>query len=310
MDMPMKKIQLFSLVTALLCLLSACSQSVMQTEPTTQATERLTGWQELSGQKYYILEDGSPATDWLEIDRKRYYFDQSGVLQTGWLELNGSTYYLDAQGCAVTGEVTIDGNTYHFTAQGQRILLVNPWNPLPEDYEPELVKLSDFISSKEIYVERHCAEALEKMIADCNAQYPTACVISGYRTREYQQGLFDRKVDYYLEQGYSKADAEIAAGKVVAVPGTSGHQTGLSVDIIDTRSWSLTEVQETLPAQQWLMENCWRYGFILRYPQGTTEETGIIYEPWHYRYVGIELAKELYDSGLTLEAYIQKHTAQ
>ena len=91
---------------------------------------------------------------------------------------------------------------------------------------------------------------------------------------------------------------------MVARPGTSEHELGLAVDIIDTQLWDLVEEQENLPAQQWLMENSWKYGFIFRYPKDKIEITGIIYEPWHYRYVGKELAAEIHESGLTLEEYL------
>ena len=87
-------------------------------------------------------------------------------------------------------------------------------------------------------------------------------------------------------------------------PGTSEHHLGLAVDIIDTNLWALDERQADMPAQQWLMEHSWQYGFILRYPPEKTAVTGVIYEPWHYRYVGADLAAELYESGLTLEEYL------
>ncbi len=319
------------LLMALLCF-TACTAKLPD-EPTVQTTPPVTtepvlGWQEIHGNTVYVLDDGSRAVGWMELDGARYYFDVNGILQThwleldgnryylgddgimhtGWLELDGNTYYMGKDGSAATGEVTIDGIVYHFTAQGHQILLVNPWNTVPQDYNPDLVKLDSKISSKEIFVDRSCFDALNAMIAECNRVCPTVCVVSGYRTNNYQKGLYDRKVNYYLDLGYSKEDAKIAAAKVVAVPGTSEHQLGLAVDIIDTRSWSLTEVQETLPAQKWLMENCWKYGFVLRYPKGTTSVTGIIYEPWHYRYVGPELAKELHESNITLEAYLQNLT--
>ena len=107
----------------------------------------------------------------------------------------------------------------------------------------------------------------------------------------------------YTEARNDQAKNE--AAKVISVPGTSEHHLGLAVDIVDTRSWNLNEEQENLPGQKWLMNNCWRYGFILRYPVGTEEQTGIIYEPWHYRYVGTELAEELHKSGLTLDEYLK-----
>ena len=142
------------------------------------------------------------------------------------------------------------------------------------------------------------------MIDACNANAPTALVVSAYRDFDHQTRNYNRKVNYYLDQGYSQADAEKEAATVVAVPGTSEHQLGLAVDIIDTRLWDLTSEQANQPAQKWLMENSWQYGFIFRYPDGKTDVTGIIYEPWHYRYVGRELAAEIHYSGLTLEEYI------
>ena len=102
----------------------------------------------------------------------------------------------------------------------------------------------------------------------------------------------------------SRAKAEVEAAKSVAVPNTSEHQIGLAVDIVDANNATLTSAQAKTATQKWLMENCWRYGFILRYPEGKSDITGIIYEPWHYRYVGYALAKELHFSGMTLEEYL------
>ena len=90
----------------------------------------------------------------------------------------------------------------------------------------------------------------------------------------------------------------------MAPPGTSEHQLGLAADIIDSEYTYLDEGQERTGTQRWLMENSWRYGFILRYPNGTTDITGIIYEPWHYRYVGQRFAKDIYEKDVTLEEYI------
>ena len=92
---------------------------------------------------------------------------------------------------------------------------------------------------------------------------------------------------------------------MVAVPGTSEHQLGLAVDIVDKSYQILDKKQETTAVQKWLMEHAWEYGFILRYPNGTTDLTGIIYEPWHYRYVGRDAAADIRDKGVTLEEYIE-----
>ena len=94
----------------------------------------------------------------------------------------------------------------------------------------------------------------------------------------------------------------------MAIPGTSEHQLGLAMDIIDSANWKLDESQAKMPTQIWLMENSWRYGFILRYPDGTSEQTGIIYEPWHYRYVGKEIAAEIFELDVCLEEYLENLT--
>ena len=90
----------------------------------------------------------------------------------------------------------------------------------------------------------------------------------------------------------------------MAVPGTSEHQLGLAVDLVDNHNWSLDESQASMPAQQWLIKHSWEYGFILRYPGDKGELTGIIYEPWHYRYVGKEAARVIHQQGLCLEEYL------
>ena len=102
----------------------------------------------------------------------------------------------------------------------------------------------------------------------------------------------------------TQEDAEKEAGTVVAVPGTSEHQLGLALDIIDNSNWVLDWSQENTKTQQWLMAHSWEYGWVLRYPNGKTELTGIIYEPWHYRYVGREIAAELHELDLCLEEYL------
>ncbi len=107
-----------------------------------------------------------------------------------------------------------------------------------------------------------------------------------------------------MAQGYSYEEAEELAGQVVAVPGTSEHQLGLALDLVSSEYRKLDEEQENTKGFKWLKEYSWEYGFILRYPNGETDITGIIYEPWHFRYVGLEAAKEITEAGLTLEEYL------
>ena len=277
--------------------------------PTTIPTEPPTGWLEINGMRYYRFPDGTHATGWFEDEGNTYYIAPNGFMHTGWLEQDGKTYYFKEDGTMAVGEIEVDGRKYHFTAEGWRIILVNPWNTVPEDYDPTLVEIPSGLATQGILVSQECYDALIAMLEACNADTPRAVVVSGHRTHAYQEKLYKNKVSRVQAEGYSYEEALVEAAKVVAIPGTSEHQLGLAVDIVDSRSYSLTDYQATLPAQKWLMEHCWEFGFILRYPDDKTDVTGIIYEPWHYRYVGKELAKELYEADLTLEEYLQNLTA-
>ena len=117
---------------------------------------------------------------------------------------------------------------------------------------------------------------------------------STYRDYATQTYLYNRKVSQYGEE---------IAKTIVAPPGTSEHQLGLAVDIVDAHNQLLDASQEDMPVQQWLIANSWTYGFVLRYPQEKSDVTGIIYEPWHYRYVGRDAAREMHELGVCLEEY-------
>ena len=187
--------------------------------------------------------------------------------------------------------------------EGWSLLLVNPWNPLPEDYDLTLTQLSNGHS-----VDQRCYPDLQEMMDDCRAAGLSPLICSSYRTQEKQEQLFQNKVDRLTAQGLSTEEARTEAAKSVAVPGTSEHQLGLAVDIVAAANQNLDQSQETTAVQRWLMEHCWEYGFILRYPEGKSDVTGIIYEPWHYRYVGREAAQAIRDQGVCLEEYLESLT--
>lgn len=255
------------------------------------------GWLEIGGKRYYMLADGTAATGRQEIDGQLYYLNEDGSpREPGWLELDGNLYYTKEDGSTARGKLEIDGQTWFFTSTGAQIYMVNPWNYLPEDYEVELVKLN---SSREIA--QDCYDALMEMIEDCKEAGHKPYIYSAYRTQAHQQVLFNNM----LKQHGGNREA---AAKIVAIPGTSEHQLGLAVDITDNSYRKLNASQEETETQQWLMANCWDYGFIVRYPNEKSEITGIIYEPWHYRYVGVELAQELKELGLCLEEYLDMLT--
>ena len=262
-----------------------------------------TGWFEYEGHQIYLNHIGMAYTGWQTIDGIPYYFDESGFPCSGWLEQDGKTYYLNTDGSAVRGRYAIDNTVHYFASSGEEILLVNPWNYLPEDYTVKLKKLD---SGYQVAADAY--PALQQMLSDCKAAGCKPVVCSAYRTQEYQEKLYQRKIKRLKDSGLSQEAAEQQAGTVVAVPGTSEHQLGLALDIIDDSNWTLDETQENTKTQKWLMAHSWEYGWVLRYPNGKTELTGIIYEPWHYRYVGKEIAAELHELDMCLEEYLNMLT--
>lgn len=178
---------------------------------------------------------------------------------------------------------------------GWMLMLVNATHSIPEGYAPpELTVLSNGES-----VDKRIYPSLQQMFDDARAQGVYPFVRSGYRTNDEQQQTMDEKIAEYVEQGLSEDEARQKAEGYVAIPGTSEHETGLAVDInADTDRSERDEVYA------WLADNCAKYGFILRYPEDKTEVTGISYEPWHFRYVGEDAAREIMDNGLCLEEYL------
>lgn len=190
-------------------------------------------------------------------------------------------------------------------------LLVNADNHLPDGYQTsELVLMRSYcdddivtIKGSEIEGERVAADALLTMLRAAHTDGLRVWQVSaGYRSVAYQQQLFDEQVYAYRQDGMTKSQAQAKTRQTVADPGASEHHTGLAFDI-------------TVPGQQfsntqqsvWLAQHCWEYGFIIRYPIDKTNITGIAYEPWHIRYVGVEHSIPMRDEGLCLEEYIQKY---
>lgn len=179
-----------------------------------------------------------------------------------------------------------------------KLLLVNSQNPLPDGYSIQTVELRNGFQ-----VDERCYPDLQAMMDACRAEGLAPVICSAYRTQEYQEKLYQIQVEKWLDQGCSRGNAETEARKRVAVPGTSEHQVGLAVDIVDMSYQHLDSSQGDTAVQKRLMEHSWKYGFILRNPNGKSEITGIIYEPWHYRYDGKENAEQIYRLGVCLEEY-------
>ena len=158
------------------------------------------------------------------------------------------------------------------------ILLVNKEYNLPSDYNPG--------------TNQEALQAFNNMKSEAIQSNISLWIVSGFRSYQTQESIFNRNVGLYGEE---------TANTFSAKPGQSEHQTGLAFDINSTR-WAFAESREA----KWLAENCWKYGFIIRYPKGKEDITGYVYEPWHIRYVGKEQAQKIKDSGLCLEEYLEQ----
>ncbi len=179
------------------------------------------------------------------------------------------------------------------------LMLVNGDNPLPENYSPKLKKLKNGLEFDERAIDQ-----LNAMLSAGKAQGLSPIVCSAYRSIEKQKTLFNNQVYKYIAKGLNQEQAEIEARKYVAYPGTSEHNLGLAADIVSSGYQILDEKQADTQEIKWLIEHCSEYGFILRYPKGKVHITGVEYEPWHFRYVGIQAAQEIMKDGITLEEYL------
>lgn len=182
------------------------------------------------------------------------------------------------------------------------LTLVNAENPLPGDFSVSVRSIAGYDDRQ---FDARAADALEAMLKDAAAAGQKLYLVSAYRSVTRQTALYERKVNWYLGQGYAAPLAKTQAAKWVAVPGTSEHNLGLAADVVSS-TWyrdhdDLTGEFDQTPEFAWLAAHSAEYGFVLRYPKDKESVTGIGYEPWHYRYVGQQAAAYLTEQGLCLE---------
>lgn len=212
---------------------------------------------------------------------------------------------LPAVGMAITEDLPILENlrpmddANNVKSADWNLVLANKDNPLKGDYIPELKNLSNGLQ-----FDKRAIDALNEMLTAAKNEGLSPIVCSAYRSIEKQESLYIKQVERELAKGLSRGEAEAEAAKTVAAPGTSEHNSGLAADIVSINYQLLDEAQADTPELKWLIENCSKYGFILRYPQNKTDITGVIYEPWHFRYVGKEAAAEIMEKGICLEEYL------
>ena len=181
------------------------------------------------------------------------------------------------------------------------LMLVNQSHPMEDGYVPELANIDDSHQ-----VDARVLESLQNMLKAASDEGYSLYVCSAYRSVDRQKELFNESMIDYVNQGMTYYEAAIETAKSIAWPGESEHATGLAMDIVSSDYAGLDEKQGETDDQKWLMEHCYEYGFILRYPKDKSEDTGIIYEPWHYRYVGVEAALAIRDQGVTMEEYLNE----
>lgn len=190
------------------------------------------------------------------------------------------------------GHIEVDTSDWH-------LILVNKQNPIPDDYEINLVSIN-----KSMQADARIINDLNAMFSAAQREDINLWICSAYRSYERQTALFDKKIKKLTGNGMNYLDAYTIASKSVTVPGTSEHQLGLALDIVTSGYTNLDEGFGETKAGKWLIDNAYKYGFILRYPKGKENVTGIIYEPWHYRYVGRKYSKQINDLGITLEEFV------
>ena len=184
------------------------------------------------------------------------------------------------------------------------MVLVNHTSKMPDDYTFDTKECGSATAVNKTLQTVACDAFLEMQKAAA-ADGVTVWMQSGYRSVKYQTSLYERKTKYYLDKGYDNATAKEKAAAVVNPPGYSEHNCGLAADLNSPEHTGLDEDFEKTAAFRWLCEHAGDYGFILRYPKDAEDKTEIIYEPWHWRYVGVENAAKINASGLCFEEYIE-----
>ena len=184
------------------------------------------------------------------------------------------------------------------------MVLVNHTSKMPDDYTFDTKECGSATAVNKTLQTVAC-DAFLSMQKAAAADGVTVWMQSGYRSVKYQTSLYERKTKYYLDKGYDNATAKEKAAAVVNPPGYSEHNCGLAADLNSPEHTGLDEGFEKTAAFRWLCEHAGDYGFILRYPKDAEDKTEIIYEPWHWRYVGVENAAKINASGLCFEDYIE-----
>ena len=270
-----------------------------QEEVLSQSDITLAGEDESGEVLAEVIEDEDVLDEYIEAD----FHDEEGERYTldDILEEHGQYMPASTEDGSEGESYGADGGT-EFSADDWKLTLVNKQHPIPDDYSFELETIKDNMKC-----DKRILEDLLRMLQDAKEQGINLAIRSPYRDLSRQEYLFNRKIDRYMNSGMSYMDAYKAASQSVTVPGASEHQMGLALDITSETYYTLNEAFADTKEGQWLAEHSCEYGFILRYPKGKEYITSIEFEPWHFRYVGVDAATVITQNGLTLEEFWEEY---
>lgn len=212
----------------------------------------------------------------------------------------------------VTVTTTVEEAFIHEDDEDWAVYVIGNSNPLPENYIP----ITKSISGERL-LDIRCADYAIQMLRDASMQGVGLFVTSSYRSIETQRINLENYTNRLISKGYSVEEATAKAQSEIALPGHSEHNAGLAMDIVSDDYWNyhsdLEQSFDQLPQYDWLIENSWKYGFVLSYPKGKEDITGFIYEPWHYRFVGLKHAEKIHEvyvktgEFLTVNEYVEEY---
>lgn len=288
-----------SCISAVFLFLMTCSSFSYPDAQLTNVPEISQEWTEIQENYEYVMDGVSiEASDIIDDNDVLEGYDNQEL--DAQVEIDQFTLDDILKANEVTQVEQTEEERKKLSADDWKLVLVNKQHPVPEDYTFTLGTITGNMKC-----DVRIIDELMAMLQAAQNEGVNLVICSPYRDYNRQTVLFNRKIDYYMDKGYSYMEAYKIASITVTVPGASEHQIGLALDIVcDTYSQLEVEFGDT-EAGIWLQNHSYEYGFILRYPLGKEHITGIQYEPWHFRYVGVEAATAISKQGITLEEFLE-----
>lgn len=235
-----------------------------------------------------------------QLEEKLAYFLDGTISEDIDPDTKGSQLVPDTPGKSTITDADMLSIPFSVDLTDWRYILVNDQHPLAESVQPELVE-----TRNEKLIHKKIRASLELMLDDAKKEGLDIIICSAYRDYEHQARLVAESMEKLMKMGHNYTEAHWQTKLNLALVGTSEHHTGLAVDLVGTDYQTLDEKQADTPEAKWLAEHAYEYGFILRYPEGKEQITGIIYESWHFRYVGRTAAAFITENQLCLEEFIE-----